>query len=80
IDFEKKVLDFFNKTDARNGYITTKNRQGTICKLPLTTLTIVSVSNSSYSFIDEASLSETLALLKSEKKQNKLEKFRMTVY
>ena len=79
-DFEKKVLDFFNKTDARNGYITTKNRQGTICKLPLTTLTIVSVSNSSYSFIDEASLSETLALLKSEKKQNKLEKFRMTVY
>ena len=79
-DFEKKILDCFNKTDAKNGYITTKNRQGTICKLPLTTLTIVSVSNSSYSFIDEASLSETLALLKSEKKQNKLEKFRMTVY
>lgn len=78
-EFEKQVLDYFNETDAKNGYITTKNRQGSICKLPLTTLTIVSVNNSSYCFIDEASLSETLAQLKSEKKQSKLEKFRMTV-
>ncbi len=72
-------MNYFNETDAKNGYITTKNRQGSICKLPLTTLTIVSVNNSSYCFIDEASLSETLAQLKSEKKQSKLEKFRMTV-
>lgn len=77
-EFEEKVLMLYKKTDIQNGYITAKNRQGVTCKLPLTTLTIVTVNNNTHAFTNEASLSETLAHLKSEKKQSKLAKIKRT--
>lgn len=67
-EFEREVLNYYNREDIEKGYIIAANRQGVIEKFPMTTLTLVSMSNRDRRFKDVFGLTETLAGLKKAKK------------
>jgi EAL domain-containing protein (putative c-di-GMP-specific phosphodiesterase class I)/GGDEF domain-containing protein len=68
-DFERNVVNFYNDTDIKNGYIITANRKGKREKFPLITLTCVVLNNDIYDFTDVGELTEKLADLKKCAKQ-----------
>ncbi|WP_313340986.1 GGDEF domain-containing protein [Sedimentibacter sp.] len=69
--FEYEVLNFYNETDIRNGFITTISRQGNIEKFPLISLTCVITNNTGKIFTNIFDLTEHLAEMKKIAKQNK---------
>lgn len=69
--FEYEVLNFYNETDIRNGFITTINRHGNIEKFPLISLTCVITNNTGRIFNNIFDLTEHLAEMKKAAKQNK---------
>lgn len=70
-DFERDVLNFYNDNDIKNGYIITQNRHGVTEKFPLISLTIVALTNRDKKFTNQYEISEQLANLKKQCKQNK---------
>lgn len=72
--FEHEVIDYYNKCDIDNGYITTTNRHGITEKFPLMTLTCVVVNNQVQVFKNVFQLTELLA----EEKKIAKSKLRIT--
>ncbi|MFB0919737.1 MAG: bifunctional diguanylate cyclase/phosphodiesterase [Oscillospiraceae bacterium] len=66
-EFDKSVLDFYNKNDLDKGYITTKNRHGIEEDFPILSVSIAGVSSRRYHTV--FSLSEDMARLKKLCKQ-----------
>ncbi len=73
--FEHEVLRYYNQNDIQKGYISAINRRGEMEHFPLISLTTIMVNESMKHFTDIYELTETLAKLKRERKQKKLEKF-----
>lgn len=69
--FEYEVLDFYNETDIRNGFITASNRQGQTEKFPLISITCVLTNNKGKNFTNIFDLTEYLAEMKKIAKQSK---------
>lgn len=67
--FNYEVLNFYNETDIRNGFITAKNRKGTIEQYPLMSITCVVVNNKTNCYTNIFELTEHLADLKKAAKQ-----------
>lgn len=72
--FEYEVLNFYNETDIRNGFITAKNRRGEIEHFPLISITCVLTTNKDKCFTNIFELTEYLSEMKKTAKQNKYSK------
>jgi diguanylate cyclase (GGDEF) domain len=68
-EFDKKVLQYYNPQDIKNGYIIAEDRHGAIEKFPLISLSIAGVSNKSRTFANTYELTEELAKIKKKSKQ-----------
>jgi len=64
IDFESRILGFYAKEDAQNGYFIGKNRQGTVQKFPLITVTAAIVTDDGSRFKSPLEMARTVAELK----------------
>lgn len=49
-DFDKTIVSFYDKEDRSSGYITTKNRSGQLCKVPIMNISIGLVTNDNRKF------------------------------
>ncbi|MDD5166356.1 MAG: response regulator [Candidatus Omnitrophica bacterium] len=68
MDFESTVPSFYNDTDRKNGYITAKDRKGTVQKIPLLSVSIGVVTNESRVIEHVAQVGEIGAELKTQAK------------
>lgn len=64
IDFEKRILGFYAKEDAQNGYFIGKNRQGITQKFPLITVTAAIVTDDGSRFKNPLDMARMAAELK----------------
>ena len=62
--FDKDVINFFNQTDKKNGYMQSKDRQGKKKKIPLTSISIAIVSNENKSFKSHLEVSDIASEIK----------------
>ncbi len=74
--FNYEVLNFYNETDIRNGFITSNNRKGIIEQYPLMSITCVVINNNTNCFTNIFELTEHLAELKKTAKQDKFNKMK----
>ena len=64
VDFESRILRFYAPDDAQNGYFIGKNRQGTIHKFPLITVTAAIVTDDGSRFKNPLDMARLVAELK----------------
>ena len=64
IDFEGRILSFYAKEDAQNGYFIGKNRQGIVQKFPLITITAAIVTDDGSRFQNPLDMARLVAELK----------------
>jgi len=64
IDFERRILSFYAKEDAQNGYFIGKNRQGIVQKFPLITVTAAIVTDDGSRFKNPLDMARMVAELK----------------
>ena len=62
--FDAGIADLHDAADFESGYLKVQNRNGTLDKIPLITLTVALVSEARGRFLHPAQLSDTLAELK----------------
>ena len=62
--FDRRIPDFYEETDRKNGYIIGKSRQGVEMKLPLITISIAIVTNERRAISSPLEASEIAAELK----------------
>ncbi len=63
-DFEGRIFSFYGEEDARNGYFVGKNRQGTLHKFPLITVTAAIVTDDGSRFKNSLDMARRVAELK----------------
>ncbi len=63
-NFDKKVVNFFNEMDIKNGYMVGRNRQGKSYHSPLTTISIAIVSNEDVYFKNHLQVSDKMVEIK----------------
>ncbi len=63
-DFEGRILGFYGREDAQNGYFIGKNRQGIIQKFPLITVTAAIVTDDGSRFHNPLDMARLVAELK----------------
>jgi GGDEF domain-containing protein len=68
-DFSDRILGFYEPQDAQNGYFIGRNRQGTIQKLPLITVTAAIVTDDGSRFKNPLEMARLVAELKEEAKR-----------
>ncbi|PKN39831.1 MAG: hypothetical protein CVU63_14000 [Deltaproteobacteria bacterium HGW-Deltaproteobacteria-20] len=64
MDFEKRILSFYESQDAQNGYFIGKNRQGIVQKFPLITITAAIVTDDGSRFKNPLDMARLVAELK----------------
>lgn len=64
IDFESRILSFYEPEDAQNGYFVGKNRQGIVQKFPLITITAAIVTDDGSRFKNPLDMARLVAELK----------------
>lgn len=68
-EFDKRILQYYNPQDVKNGYIIAEDRHGVIERFPLISISIAGVSNEKRNFTSTYELTEELAKLKKKSKQ-----------
>jgi diguanylate cyclase (GGDEF)-like protein len=66
--FDKDVRQFYNKTDARNGYIDSINRQGERQRFPLMSISVAVVTNKDRTFTKHTEMIKVAAEVKKHAK------------
>jgi GGDEF domain-containing protein len=64
VDFEKRIMSYYAKEDAQNGYFIGKNRQGMMQKFPLITITAAIVTDDGSRFKNPLDMARMAAELK----------------
>jgi GGDEF domain-containing protein/CHASE3 domain sensor protein len=64
IDFENRIVSFYERQDAQNGYFIGKNRQGIVQKFPLITITAAIVTDDGSRFKNPLDMAKVTAELK----------------
>ena len=64
VDFEKSIMSYYAREDAENGYFIGKNRQGTMQKFPLITITAAIVTDDGSRFKNPLDMARMAAELK----------------
>jgi diguanylate cyclase (GGDEF)-like protein len=64
VDFEKSIMSYYAREDAKNGYFIGKNRQGTMQKFPLITITAAIVTDDGSRFKNPLDMARMAAELK----------------
>ncbi len=64
VDFEKRIMSYYAKEDAQNGYFIGKNRQGIRQKFPLITITAAIVTDDGSRFKNPLDMARMAAELK----------------
>lgn len=67
-NFDSRISGFYSEKDWQNGYVTARNRQGSISKIPLLSIAIAIVSNESKNFETPLEISEVAAEIKNHVK------------
>jgi GGDEF domain-containing protein len=64
VDFEKRIMNFFDTQDAKNGYIMGKDRQGIMQKFPLITVSAAIVTDDASRYKNPLDMAMSAAELK----------------
>jgi len=62
--FDQQIVDLYDRESLERGYISTQNRQGENCNIPIMTISIAGVSNENHSFTNHLQLGEVAAEVK----------------
>ena len=63
-DFDQAILSFYDREDRLNGYITTKNRSGDLCRIPIMSVSIGLITSEIRKFSHIGEIVQSLAELK----------------
>ncbi|PKN10785.1 MAG: diguanylate cyclase, partial [Deltaproteobacteria bacterium HGW-Deltaproteobacteria-5] len=64
VDFEKRIMSYYAREDAENGFFIGKNRQGVMQKFPLITITAAIVTDDGSRFKNPLDMARMAAELK----------------
>jgi len=62
--FDRQIIDLYDRESLERGYISTQNRRGENCNIPIMTISIAGISNEDHAFKNHLQLGEVAAEIK----------------